>query len=640
MPCPKLDDIQAAITARKNWEDRQSTWYQMRHDGLRRRNKPWPNAADMHYALADGIIEKLKPTYVSQVYATDTIATFSALAAEFSPYQAGAAQWLDHQLKEESNFEEETDIFIDMMLERGRCPVKLYWDNDAKQLAFEAIDPIYLIVPPWTAALRRADWIVHVQRYSRAAYEALPDIFKKDEPTMARLFSGEDPTSQQSNFETQRTQREGITKPTGKDECVIWEIHYPNSDGKWVVRTQSPSLPNVDLRPEFGLPYNKGEFAKAKSPPPFVEFRFETKQRGIYAPRGVCERVAPEEQSMCKDWNTMKDYQTVTLSPVFYAEQGVPQGGNIRMIPGQILPFKLAAVQFPPIPVDLPSAMGRTQQIAEERLSAPTIGAGRQVDTSQKKTAAESNLIASIMSQSADVRSRPFRRQLGELLKLAWSILIQYRRDTLDYYFNEELQRLDARAFDGLYRIEPSGSGDNNNRAMVLQRAISRKQMFTGNPNINQLELDRSVLEADDPRLIKRLLINAGSQQAAQLEDQAQEISIMLIGFPAEVRDGDDDASHLQSLVGFVQRRATMGEPMTPEFLQLVAQHTEAHMAAMKKKNPAQLAQFAPKVAPFLAELKRQIAAGQQQQQQAAGNVVPMGAPAGAPAAMMGGARR
>jgi FMN phosphatase YigB (HAD superfamily) len=58
---PTHDDIMAALTARKHWEQRQATWYQMRHDGLRRRNKPWPNAADMHYPLADGIIEKLKP---------------------------------------------------------------------------------------------------------------------------------------------------------------------------------------------------------------------------------------------------------------------------------------------------------------------------------------------------------------------------------------------------------------------------------------------------------------------------------------------------------------------------------------------------------------------------------------------------
>jgi hypothetical protein len=222
------------------------------------------------------------------------------------------------------------------------------------------------------------------------------------------------------------------------------------------------------------------------------------------------------------------------------------------------------------------------------------------------------------MGASGDTRSRSFRRQLGYLLQLAWGIVLQYRRDTLDYYSNEELQQLDAAAFEGRYRIEPSGSGDNNNRGLVLQRAMSRKQMFTGNPNINQRELDRSVLEADDPRLIKRLLLNEGTQQAEQIEDQAQEISIMLLGFPAEVRPADDDASHLQSLVGFVQRAAQLGEHMTAERLGLIGQHAEQHLAALKKKAPPIYAQKGPQLTQWLQMVQQTVAQLGQQEQTAA----------------------
>ena len=632
MSAPKYDDIQAAITARKTWEDRQATWYQMRHDGLRRRNKPWPNAADMHAALADDIIEKLKPTFVQQVYATDTIANLVALKSEWQSYQAGAAQWFDHQLKQESNAEEELEIAIDTMLERGKCPIKVYWDADAGHMVFEAIDPIYLIVPPWTGPLCHADWIVHVQRYSKAAYKALPGGehgFKQDVETMAKICGAE---AESSSLETQQLQREGITKGVNKEEIVVWEIYFRDADRKWRIKTYSPAAPTLDLRPEFGLPYNKGIFATSKPPPPFGCFRFEIKQRGFFAPRGVCERVAAEEASMCKDWNTIKDYQTLTCSPVFYAKSGVPQGANLRMIPGQILPFELAAVTFPQIPMDLALQMRGTQQMAQERLSVPSVGQARTVDPAQKKTAAETNLIASIMGASGDVRSRSFRRDLGELLKLAWGIGVQYRREMLDYYFNAELQKIDAQALDGLYRIEASGSGDNSNRALVLQKAVSRKQMFTGNPNINQRELDRSVLEADDPRLVKRLLLNEGTQAAEQIEDQAQEISIMLLGFPAQVRPADDDASHLQSLVGFVQRRATTGEALTAEHLQAIGLHAGEHMQAMKKKNPQAWAQKGHQLQAWLRELHQHATAAQQAaaaaQEQAAlvagANVVPM----------------
>lgn len=616
MSAPKHDDIQAAITARDTWAKKQGTWYQMRHDGLRRRNKPWPGAADMHAALADDTIEKLKPTFIQQIYATDTIANLVALKSEWSTYQAGAAQWFDHQLKQASNFEEEADIAVDTMLERGICPVKVYWDAAGKSLKFEAIDPLYLIVPPWTGALREADWIVHVMRYSKEAYKRLGGGFDTKPETIARICGEKDDTAQ--SYESERLRREGINVAGGKAEIVVWEIYFRDDAGKWRIRTTSPACPTMELRPEFGLPYNTGVFSGDQPPPPFFTFRFETKQRGYHTPRGVCERVAAEEASMCKDWNTIKDYQTLTCSPVFYAKSGVPNGANARMIPGQILPYELAAVQMPPIPADLSMQMQGTQRMAQERLSVPSVGVGRNVDPSKNKTAAETNLIATIMQSSGDVRSRSFRRELGEGLNLAWAIAVQYRREALDYYFNDELLMLDAAAIQGSYRIEASGSGDNSNRALVLQKAISRKQMFTGNPNINQRELDRSVLEADDPRLVKRLLLDQGTQAAEQIEDQAQEISIMLLGFPAQVRPSDDDMAHLTSLAGFVQRRATTGEPLTAENLMAIAMHAQPHMEALKKKQPQVWAQRGEPLEAWVKEVQAQAQALMQQQQQAA----------------------
>ena len=227
---PKHEEIMAALTARKHWEQRQATWYQMRHDGLRRKNKPWPNAADMHYPLADGIIEKLKPTYISQIYATDTVASFAALTSDFTSYQAGAAQWFDHQLKQESNFEEELDIAIDVMAQTGRGPVKVYWDAECAQIVFEAINPLYLIVPAWTGKLAKADWIVHVQRYSKAAYKRL-EGFVRDDATIGRILSGDGIRESDSGYDQQRTSREGLTKGAGDSEIIVWELFYRDEAG-------------------------------------------------------------------------------------------------------------------------------------------------------------------------------------------------------------------------------------------------------------------------------------------------------------------------------------------------------------------------------------------------------------------------
>ena len=60
----KLYDLVAHdIASRTRWEVRQGLWYQMRNDGLRRRGKPWPNAADAHFPLIDATINKLKPSF-------------------------------------------------------------------------------------------------------------------------------------------------------------------------------------------------------------------------------------------------------------------------------------------------------------------------------------------------------------------------------------------------------------------------------------------------------------------------------------------------------------------------------------------------------------------------------------------------
>ena len=421
----KHDDILQALSDRKTWETRQGTWYQMRHDGLRRRNKPWPNAADMHFPLADMLIEKLKPFYVGQIFAGDTIAAFVARSQEAAPFQNAASQWFDYQLKQCSNFEEEIEIAADRMLQSGRAVVKVYWDASRKELVFEAVDPLYLIVPASTGRFVEPDWIVHVQHYSKAAYRLLKDKgFDTSEETLQRICGGDTEISQ---VESEKYQREGLTKPKTKDQIVVWEVFCRNTDnGQWTVRTYSPTNPRLALRPAFVLPYNRGVFAGNRPPPPFFDLSCEKKDRGFYDSRGVCERVGAFEASISKDWNTQKDYQTLTCSPVFYAENGVPNGANLRMVPGQILPFQLQAVTMPPLPMDLANSMMSARSTAEQLIGIPDFGTNQQNAQGERKTAREVSLIANVMGQNVDLRARRFRRELAHGLNLAWAILQQY----------------------------------------------------------------------------------------------------------------------------------------------------------------------------------------------------------------------
>lgn len=600
-------EILKAITDRKVWEDRQATWYKMRHEGLRRRNKPWANASDMHFPLGDMLIEKLKPFYISQTFTGETVATFTAESQAATAYQQKTGQWFDFQLKQRSNFEGEILIGSDRMLEGGKGVIKVSWDGEAKELAFESVRATHIIVPGWTGKIYNADWLVHVQHISKAAYKRLKG-FKNDDETMASLEKG---TADTTSLETAKTEREGLTRTSNSDTIILWETFWRDENGKIIVRTTSPGLGDVKLREDFGLPYNKGPFGKAVQPVPFFEINCESKDQGYYDSRGIIERIAPFETSLCKDWNTMKDYQTLTTAPMFYAKSGLPSTGNVRMVPGQILPFELAAVQMPPIPSDISASMMGTRQTAEQLVAVPDFGTGSGQPGKDKKTATEVTLIGNVMGQSTDLRARIFRRELGYGLNLAYAILAQYAAEAKAFYYQDEMLELPEEALGGTYRIEPSGSGDNYNKAYVMQKAVARFQMFNNDPFIEQKSLRKGVLEADDARLVKQLILDAGTQSAEQQEDQAQELSIMLLGFPAQVRPTDDDAAHFQSLAGFVQRQAQSGQIMSAETLAQIAQHAQAHADAIKKKNPTVWKQQAQQITLFIRTVQQEAQAAQ-----------------------------
>ncbi|EIQ00736.1 hypothetical protein OpiT1DRAFT_05291 [Opitutaceae bacterium TAV1] len=601
------DEIFDALKARTTWEAQQATYTKMRNEGLRRVNKPWKDAADMHYPLADMLVEKMKPFYVSQIFATDTVASFTGLDAASMGYQQSVSQWFDYQLKQRTDFETETVIGSDYMLESGKVVFKVYWHAQRKRLQIEAVKAFDIIVPNWTGRLADCDWIVHVQRFSKHAFRRLAKrmAWPVDDQLIATLSGEAGADTGAEAAQSDRYQRQGITSPSKDDEIVLWEVFSREDDGQWKIKSYSPVCPDKPLRDWFGLPYNQGAFGEPEPPPPFFEISCELKDRGYYDSRGIVKRVAPFEASLCKDWNTQKDYQTLTSAPLFAAPNGMGNNNTsgLRFKPGQILPFSLQAVTMPATPVDIQQGMLGTRQTAEQLIGVPDFGTGNQQAPSDRKTAKEVSLIANVMGQGVDMRARIFRKELAHGLNLMWAILKQYAQQEIDYFVLDSLMQLPGAAFAGRYRIEPSASGDNWNRTLVLQKAERRFQLFRGDPRIDQDELYRSLLDADDPRLTRRLLINSGSMQAAQIEDQAQEIGIMLIGFPAEVRPTDDDAAHVQSVAGFVQRRVATGEPLTAETLGLLAQHVGQHLEALKQKQPDVWKQKGPGLVQFARQL-------------------------------------
>lgn len=592
------DEIQDALRARLDWANRQTTFYKLRHQGLRRINKPYPNAADLHFPLCDALITKLKPFYFQQLYATEQFASFVSLRTQPADTTSAVASWFDYKLKQKTNLEREMMAVIDFMEQSGRAPLKISWDVSEKYLCFDAVDPSYFIVPDKTTELKDSPWCVHVIHMTPSQYEKI-EQFNQDKTFVKSITGrGADQDGASSWKWQEKCRREGITYGQTDDQIVIWEIYQKNY-GQITVDTFSPMQMDSDkpVRPQFNLTYDHKMF-------PFIAFRTEIKDKGWYSPRGIPEKHAAFEDSICRLWNGKHDCMDYYNKPLFKNSGDLTNTAVVRFLPGQTLPRGVEPVQQPSPPIDFDQEIQNTRAISEYYEGIPDLGATQHLTarpgTRGDVTATQINAIVGQSGMSDDMRARIFRLDLADMYRMCWSLYRQYDKDSLMYVLNDELLTVPADAFLGDYSIMPNGSADSWNKPLQLQKAVARKQMFTGSPFIRQNELDKSVLEIDDPRLIKRLYQDPGDEIQDQMEQQAEEISIMLLGFPARVQQADDDKAHLQCMQGYVDQEIQNGRTITPLFAKLMLQHGAAHDQALMQKKDKMIGQVRQQIAPMV----------------------------------------
>ena len=600
-----LDDI----NKRQSWERRQTMWYQMRHEGLRRKNKPWPNAADLHWPLIDTNIEKLKPILYQQITGMDVVASFVPMRQQLSGFTTVAEQWFDFKIKERTNIHTESLSWIDGALMSGRSVMKCYWDVNLKQVRFDSVDPLFIIVPPYTTALQMADRVVHVMPMSIAAYKA-NGKYKSDETTIKSITgSGYAESGGNSEQEQARQTREGITHDPEGEKIIVWEVYEKNKDGKWMVFTYSPVDPDINLRDPMELPYDHNQV-------PFVDFSYEIKDKGWYSPRGICEILAPYEMSLCNTWNHKHDAMTLFNKPMFRAERDISNTTNIRMLPGQVLPYGIAPVQMSQPPISFDQEMMSVRNVAEQRIGNPDFGMGQVINTTNRRTATEIEAINSQSQQVGDLRARLFRLALGQLYKQAWSLYLQYDKEDLQYRYLEDSLNADPVALHDQYFIEPKGGVDQVSRQFLMQKAVQRKAIFANSPWIDQAELDRSILELDDPSLIKRVFRDPNNRGLDESEDEMKTIPAMLVGSPIRAKEGQDFQTRISVLMQYIQKEAQTGRQLPPEGVQRIMERLEGLLKGYEQVDMNSARKMRKQISDYFASQ-------QQAQQQAQQNQVP-----------------
>lgn len=547
-----LDPVFQDISHRAEYERRQRVYYEMRHNGLRRKVKPFAGAADLHFPLADMIVEKLKPFYYDQLFAGEQLAEFTSLIQQANQWTSQTSGWYDWQVKQRSNLMLELLVAIDHMLMAGNGLLKMRWDNEKARVVYDALDPLTVIVPRSTQLLRDTHRVTLIHSMSVEDYRQAKQY--NQDPGFIKRISGVQDFPGQAKFDS-KYWREGLTTGATEDDVLLWEIWERDDQNRWSFTTYSPAIPTEPARDKTALAYQHGNL-------PIYQLPREIKDKGYYSSRGEVEKVAPFEAYLCKLWNEKSDSMTFYNNPIFSVLDSKDAGllQNTRLSPGKVAQAPIQRVEFGQPPISFDQEMMQTRAIAEQLAAVPDVGlasASGQMG-SEKKTAREVQQISQITGLSVTARARVFRLFLAPMLQDHYRLLLQYARNDLTYYYAQKLGAVPEQALHENYLIEVDSNPDSWNKGLQLQKAQNRLQTYRDDPYIDQVELRKSSLEVDDPRLVDRLVIDPQQKQVDEQEQAAAKIPVLMEGFPLSVKPTDNHAVHCEIVFGKMAQLAAV----------------------------------------------------------------------------------
>lgn len=582
------------IAARTQWETKQRLYSVMRHDGLRRRRKPFVGAADMHFPLIDMNIRKGKPFWISQALSTERLASFVALQQQEQAMTTAAADYFDFEIKQNSNYLPELFSWVDIMCLRGRGAIKIVTDPfDNHRIVCEAIDTPFILVAEGANDFDDADEFIHVQHLTVPKYQR--DRLLLQDPDVIRRIKGYKELDTSTGVLQDKEVREGVNYTRNPNIVIKWE-HWIKTKNGWTVYTYSPMAPDIELRRPFGCPYKYG----GKPSVPFFSCRMEIKEGGWYSPRGMGELGSEFEAYACKLWNEKTDAMTYANRPVLTSEQRIPNTTNIRWAPGEIIPGNIKGVPFSQPAYSFDQEIAFVRSVSEQQNMLPDFGIttpGQPGSSGSPRTATENNRIAGLQTVGTETNGAIFRMDLAKVYRHMWGLLLQFKREKLAYYAGKELKELPEQALHDAYLITPDGSPEQWNKQQRQQAAQQRLVLYSGRTNVDQDVLVRDSLAADDPKLALEAFIPSNVKAGSEAEDEAVEIGIMREGFPAQVKPDEDHVTRIHVLLGWLQKQEMSGAPVDAIAQQRVQQHMIVHLMYLQKLQPQAAAQVKQQIA-------------------------------------------
>ena len=573
------------ISNRNIWTQKQKLWYEMRFDGVRRKGKPWKNAADLHVPIADKKISEFLPYYNDQIYSSQYIATFIPKEEDQTDTSEEIEKYFDYQVRQETNFEDAVVLVADKFLQSGVSLLKPYYCADSDSIKLDAIDAIDVIVPGYCKDLQDLDLFVHQIEIPVNNYKQKKNFNQKE--SFVDQISGSVTTYYNDPLGLKQFEgmRMGIQNYSVEEEVIIiWEIYEKcestNEDGetewKWYVSKWSPLNCEEPIQEGFELPYAHGEL-------PFIDFYFERTDESFYSGRGIPELVAAEEAQANANENLKTDRMQLASKPVMMVDSTNPSQQNIDLTPGKSIPFKMEVLEFPTSPVDFNAERQLLEQSANQRVGSPDAnlqdGQNGKIDNPTKFQVQSE---VGLAMKKVGFRARLFRKSLAKTYKQIWSLMLQYKKDELNYFVNKDLKSIDADALKDIYIIKPNMSSDGLTREAKMQQSAQRMAMYAQNPFVDLSELTKESLMLDDPSLVDKVFKAPQVVDADQIEEQELELMILERQGQVMVKPSDVDEKHLDVIIAQLIRIMQKGGDVS-QYWSIVANHTMDHLEKLRQ---------------------------------------------------------
>lgn len=584
-----FDQVQSALVDRKEWEKRLARYenQRMQTDRQRVNNQPWPRSSNIRYPLSDTIIDQQKAFLFRVLYSSQEVANFKGMTSRAQAFNLHTAGYFDYFIKELTRFEREIQYCIDVGLQDGEALIKVMWDKEGGIADYSYVDNLYLITPSNTTELEDTPWMVHVLQYSKYKAKELYGRVKGFDELLNRIECGENIQNDIYQRNDERYYREGINASYCDGNAVLWEYHYMDDKGRRRLRTMSPDDMTMDFGDDREYPYEHGEWM-------ILHYKRELVNNHMHSSRGIPQIVQEYEHALTSAWRAKQNAMTMYNAPI-YSTGGMAPGstGNVTLTPGTIVPYPLQIVQQGHPPISWDEEMANLRNVAERRVATPDFGLGRGNVQSESRTKYEVQQITNLAALNTELVTGNWRGFIKRIFQQTWSLIVQYKPQSLTYFLNNEATEIPPEALVDEYQIHVSGSLDGMNHELQIQKATALWQLAQNNPFANPGEIFKNLIEKMEPGSVQRFYSNPQQAQQRNLEKAASDITIMVASrFPITAKPGDDHYTSAVTAVQWLQAVEARKEQLNPQVLQLLSQYIASHREALKQTNRAQYNQL------------------------------------------------